>query len=392
MRIIATDKGQKAIYLAIAELLGHKGGTPKDKVKYGKKCHTNRKLHNLILEERVLTDEVKEELLKANPLLTTDETYVIEERNRAENARGELHENIWLERLYDELDQYAISKITGKIFAWSVPIELDASASMLSYIGLLLGEKRLLEMTNSSFTGTLNDPWKVNDKLPRKMTKSVIMKKVYGSSRSEAELLKDDNIDFTVEQLALLREELQTGAYGVANDFKEFIIRNVKPTENMTPCVYEDTFEVKCNRYRNVGEYVVPYDIFDSQSKLIKRIKHVHTSKVADLEQFRKYWVTGLVHSLDSQVLNYVMEKVMEKYGWGIDIHDAILVSPEAAEDVRNWYAEELQVIYDNRKAILTNFFNSIGIRSSEAMNEWDKLMSKVVPVENFKASGWTLK
>lgn len=97
------------------------------------------------------------------------------------------------------------------------------------------------------------------------------------------------------------------------------------------------------------------------------------------------------MHSQDSQVLDFVMEKVMSTYGWGIDIHDAIIISPEAASDTRNWYAAELQVIYDNRSTILTNYFNSIGIRK-EAMADWDKLMAKVVPATNFTASPYALK
>ena len=81
----------------------------------------------------------------------------------------------------------------------------------------------------------------------------------------------------------------------------------------------------------------------------------------------------------------------MNKYGWCLDIHDAWIVSPESAADVRNWYAEKLQWVYDNRKSILTNYFQSIGI-TAKAKAEWDKLMDKVVPVENFTASGWALK
>lgn len=60
-----------------------------------------------------------------------------------EDDRKSLHENIWLERLYKELDQYFILPVgsdderrtavmSGRYredsYKWSVPIEIDASA------------------------------------------------------------------------------------------------------------------------------------------------------------------------------------------------------------------------------------------------------------------------
>jgi hypothetical protein len=69
-----------------------------------------------------------------------------------------------------------------------------------------------------------------------------------------------------------------------------------------------------------------------------------------------------------------------------------VLVSPAAAADVRRWYAEELEAIYDNRKEILEQFFRSIGITSA-AKQQWDALQAKIVPFEGkFKASHMALK
>jgi hypothetical protein len=362
MRIKATDEGQFAICLFVAELMGHKGGTPNDKADFGKQCHLERKLPQLVLD--------------------------------CEHDQSELNELIWLERLYEELDQYALSKITGRSFYWSVPIELDASASMMSYIGLLLGDDNLLKMTNTVYSGKLMDPWRVHEVVPRNMNKCVVMKSTYGSSATPSKLLEDDGISYTLEQIQLMNESMTTGVYASANELKEFIIKNAKTSEVMSPTVYEDTFEVECNRFRNVGDYAIRYHIYDTKSKLIKEISHVHTHKEADLDQFRRYWMTGLVHSLDSQVLNYVMEKVMDKYKWAIDIHDAIIVSPEAAADVRRWYAEELQVIYDNRDAILRTYFESIGIDIDHTnREEWLRVVAKVTPItEPVTCSGWALK
>lgn len=353
-RNLATDKGATAIYLFIAELLGFKGGTPVDKELFGVECYKARKLHELNL---------------AN-----------------EADRSELHENIWLERLYSELDMF---HSTNEHY-WSTPVELDASASMLSHKGLLLGSKRMLEATNTSFTGTFNDPWKV-DNVSRVAVKTSIMPMLYASSKAPHELLTDNKVDYTLEDIHILNEELTNGMYSEANNFKEFILRWVKPSPEMKVHVYEDTFQVECNRFKNVGETTLQYDIFDTESNSVRRITHTDTKRVPDIEQFRRWFVTGLIHSQDSQVLDFTMEKVIDAYSWGIDIHDAIIVCPEAVDFTREAYAEELQVIYDNRKKILSNYFTSVGI-GTEAVSDWEKLMASIPQIENFKASKWALK
>lgn len=261
---------------------------------------------------------------------------------------------------------------------------------MLSHIGLLLGDKRLLEMTNTSYTGTLTDPWHIEG-TTRKKLKTVATPTTYGSSQEPHVLLQNAGLSYTLDELKVIRQAVYNGPIGLANLFKDFIIRWVKPQSEMQIQVYEDTFAVECNKFKNIGEVTVKYDIYDSIDKKIRRVLHTKTKRVPDLEQFRRWFVTGLIHSQDSQVLDFVMEQVMSAYGWGIDIHDAIIVCPEAASDTRNWYAEELQHIYDNRETILNNYFKSIGI-GAEALGDWRHLMSKVETTTDFKASPWALK
>lgn len=62
-----------------------------------------------------------------------------------------------------------------------------------------------------------------------------------------------------------------------------------------------------------------------------------------------------------------------------------------AAEDVRQWYADEMTKLYNNREEILRNFFISIGINSS-AMVAWHELSDKVVPIEDFVCRKEVLK
>ena len=82
----------------------------------------------------------------------------------------------------------------------------------------------------------------------------------------------------------------------------------------------------------------------------------------------------------------------MAKYGWGIPIHDAFLVSPAAAADVRTWYAEELTKIYADRKQILGDYFKSINITGA-AKSQWDDLNAKIKPVKGiFRVNHMALK
>lgn len=67
----------------------------------------------------------------------------------------------------------------------------------------------------------------------------------------------------------------------------------------------------------------------------------------------------------------------MDKYGWVIDIHDAFLICPEAAEDIRAWYAEFMQAVHADRHTILANYFKSIGI-GAEAQTSWELVKSMI--------------
>lgn len=365
-----------AIFLFIAELTGSfeaGTGTVDDKLKCGQQDYINQHLHDL--------DLTKEE------------------------DRKEVHQNVWLERLYNELDCYFELPKGNKVcralaldigayrtssYQWSVPIELDASASVCQFLGVLLGDKRLMEMTNV-IGDTLQDPWKL-DGIPRSMLKTAATPMLYASSKSCSELWRDAKIDFTPEHVALYNKEMSEGAFGLANMFKEFLVNNCQPKPVMDVHVGSDEFTVYCNRFRNVGEKTKAYKIWDSVDERYNIVLHTDTKKVPDLEQFRRFWPTCLVHNLDSQVMNNVVNKVMNKYGWGIPVHDAILISPAAADDVRQWYAEELEGIYENRSTILQNFFTSIGITGA-AKAQWDKLKAKIVAFEgDFKVSAMALK
>jgi len=116
-----------AIYLFIAELAGHKclGGTEVDKARAGKQAYLNKELPQLNL--------------------------------KSEEGRKDLHEWIWLHRIYKALDK--LNKRGWVI--WDILIEIDHTMSLAQVAGALLNDERVLEATNV-LGPTLNDAWFIN--------------------------------------------------------------------------------------------------------------------------------------------------------------------------------------------------------------------------------------
>lgn len=268
----ATIKGANAIFLFIAELNGYKSGTVEGKLAFGKQCYVDNHLHTLDYSQ--------------------------------EADRSNAHENIWLSRLYDDLDNFyclaPLDRLDSNLdvlvrddYKWTVPIELDASASMLQWIGILLGDSRLLSMTNV-IGDTLSDPWAFQG-ISRTQFKHAATPMLYGSSKACHELWQSKGHKYTLDQVKAFNTELSSGALGLANQFKEFLIHNCKPTAEMQLHVRDEKFTIECNRFRNVGERTSSYDIYDSIDSSIRRIHHTQTSRIPDLDQFRRFFMTALV-------------------------------------------------------------------------------------------------
>jgi hypothetical protein len=347
MRKLATTEGFNAILLFVAELNGYKSGNVVDKQNYGFKCY---------LEETI---------------------------------PHEPHEAIWAKRAYKELAGFQISQLEGTNYYWSMPLELDVGASMLQIMGALLGDRNLLEMTNAISTGILNDPWGQVNEVPRKKTKAVLMRQLYGSSQSAPKILDSEKLEYSAEEIIRLEKGLHSNGYGVANAFKNFLISNCNLSETIYPVVWNDKLEVPCNRHHTKGDKPIIYSMLNNKGKL-QRLIHWKTVKEADVKSFRRWVVTGLIHGIDSQIVNAVMAQM----DWAIDIHDAVICNPEDATKVRKLYAEQLEAIYNNRQSILNNYFASIGIKSTTKTKlEWAKLKSMITPIEGeFKCSMWAMK
>jgi len=110
------------IYYFVAELTGSKAKTEYFKIQDGIKAYRERHLPVLDLS--------------------------------SEEDRKDLHELIWLERIYQSLDTlYANGTIE-----WTVPLEIDASMSINQFVAALTGDIRLARRTNM-LGFKLTDPW-----------------------------------------------------------------------------------------------------------------------------------------------------------------------------------------------------------------------------------------
>ncbi len=267
----------KNIMLAIAELQGYKVGTVEGKLQCGINSYVTSKLHDL--------------------------------DSSNESDRSDIYENIWLERLYLDLDAAygidsdplarALAVDVGTVaddYKWSVPIELDANASMLSYMGALLGDERLLTMTNSLVVDdNLSDAWSTVAGVPRNAVKKRFTPSLYGSMQTARTLLERAKYskEEIEEYIPLINAEENNGAFGLANMFKDFIIKHVKTEEVMDVVIGDDAFEITCNKWKDLGDHREWY-VFPTATGE-KMVPHYVTKRVPDLVAFKRYFVTLLV-------------------------------------------------------------------------------------------------
>lgn len=233
---------------------------------------------------------------------------------------------------------------------------------------------------------TLKDAWTFQG-MSRDQFKKATTPLLYGSSQDCRTLWKAKKIEYTPEQVKAYNKELTSGPLAVADKFKDFIINNVKPKEEMTVKIWGETFQINCNRFRNVGDYTKRYDIYDSTSATVKTIYHTHTHKEADLGQFKRYFVTLLIHHIDSRIA----DDIALQLNWVLPIYDAFIVHPADAMQVRKLYTSNLDKLYADREVILSEYFKSIGI-DSKASVAWSELQTHIVPVQNYKAQLSCLK
>jgi hypothetical protein len=203
------------------------------------------------------------------------------------------------------------------------------------------------------------------------------------SSDSDLELVVDKV--FIGSENRNISEKFNTYKLKVPSNF---LIKNCNLAPVINPVVNEEQLEVPCNRHHIHGERPVAYKVVDSKGD-IKTLVHWNTVKSPDLKSFKRWVVTGLIHALDSQIVDAIMAKL----DWALDIHDAVICNPEDVWTVRKLYAKELTNIYNNLQSILNSYFKSIGIRATPAVQkEWSMIAKEVDTVETFNCSMWAMK
>ena len=373
-RNVATASGLKHKYLFIAEILGYKNGNVAGKVNFGRRAYFNKRLLDLDLP----------------------------------NDLDDLYENIFLERMYSELDTVLLMSNWKKTAAiarfragtltmtdaakkietfngarWFVPAEIDASASILMIEGLLLNHKPFLNRTNV-IGGTIQDAWG-HETITNRLQFKSIMRICYGSSQKPADMWQGMGIEYNITEVKAFEDELSHGELAVADKFKNFLIQNSRMIENMTISVMNDTFDIKCNKYYNVGDVTSKFDFYDTYTHSIRRIHNTDTIKKPDLKRFRVSTPTTLVHCLDSQVADNTTNHIFDMYGWILPIHDALILDVEAIDDAKDIYCSgktddepSLEKIHRTRNTILGKYFTSIGI-SSTKVKDWKQQVASFV-------------
>jgi len=258
-------------------------------------------------------------------------------------------------------------------------------------MGLLLGHRPYLQRCNM-LGNQLQDAWKI-DGIPNRVQAKTIMRQLYGSQATPQAMWQDMGIEYTLEEALAFSEELNSGELALANKFKDFIINNCQMQPTMQFNVWEEQFEVQCNKFFNRGEKTIKYDFYNSYSKSIKRIHHTDTIKVPDLHSFRRFTVTAPIHNLDSRAEDITCDVVYDEFKWVLSVHDATIVDCEGADLTRSTYANQLELVYKDRNNILQEYFRSINIPAS-AIAEWKREVAPLIePLkEDFKCSPLVLK
>ena len=376
----ATEVGLRNKYLFIAQLCGFKSGSAHAKEQFGRVCYY----------DGVHAHDPVENLWLLNTYEDLNNMFA----ERFESTRYERHSRIcdykidtnWhkarVPAMIEELKALELSIVTSSTYKWVFPIEIDMSASVIGYIGLLLGHKPYLDRCNIT-QGDLTDAWG-HDIITNRDQFKTAMRPMYGSQMSAKDMWNDMDIKYTAEEVLAFQQELTVGEFAPAMAMKDFIINNSRMQPEMRLVVNGESTLTYCNKFHNIGETTSMFDLYDTATNSIRRVHNTEIKQVPDLKSFKRYGPTGLIHPLDGQVMDTTVDAVIDQFGWVIDIHDAMVLCAESADYARDIYANgrtatepSLMQIYTNRNSILSEYFTSLNIPASK-VSEWK---STVVPL-----------
>jgi hypothetical protein len=343
---LATDESKRNAYLYISEMLhGHEGNIFR-KARKGRKAFSEREYLDL--------DTTKEKDL------------------------DDLFENVWLERIYNDLE--ACEKNPNHLV--TAAIEVDFSASNMTIIGLLLGHQDYVDHTKYM--------WNIEG-LSKNHVKFAQTPYVFGGKKSIVVYWTDKKLEFTKEQVTTMQYEMRKGKFSVANRLKDIIIDHCHPEEFQEVNVRGHNHVVECNKHQRVLETTKQHIVYDSVKDQFSAIEHSTTVAIPDLNKFRTYFMTGLIHSVDSSVLDYICLHM----DWILPIHDAGIVSWSGATKMRKLALREMQDLRREGRSIIEYYLESINIDDKgwakylQLLNDVDELNKDM---KEFTISEYILK
>lgn len=386
----ATANGLKNKYLFIAQLCGFKSGSAHAKEQFGRTCyydgvHAHDPVENLWLLNTY--EDLNNMFAERFESIRYQRHLQIQEYKAGTNWH-----NSRVPAMIKALKSMEQQIIETSNYKWIYPIEIDMSASVIGYIGLLLNHKPYLDRCNIT-QGDLADAWG-HDIITNRDQFKTAMRPMYGSQMSAKDMWNDMNKDklptdkgylhYTQEEVLAFQHELTNGEFAPAMAMKDFIINNSQMRPEMYLVVNGERTLTYCNKFHNIGEITSVFDLYDTSTNSIRRIHNTETKQVPDLKSFKRYGQTGNIHHLDGQVMDNTADAVIDLFRWALDIHDALVLCAEAADYARDIYANgrtpnepSLKQIHTNRNKILSEYFTSLNIPASK-VSEWK---STVVPL-----------
>ena len=344
IKVNRTNKDQMGdIYYFIAELMGSKAPTEVAKIIDGMEYYARRELPEIDIN--------------------------------TEEGRKDLHELIWLTRIYTRLDKLYANILP--FVSWDIPLEVDASMSIAQFVGALTNDERLLTRTNM-IGDNLSDPWYIKG-VRRLSAKSVGTPTFYGSSQSAVSLIKKAGLSVDKEEIKAIRKEFALGGLAIMKQFKDAIIKNYALHEPVIKVkIWNDTFNIEVNKFKPAGAEIVVTEAWNGK-KYVKSFTR-EPILVPDYKYMKLFWATCLIHNLDSQAMDNIAYVIEE---WMLTIHDAIITAPGTASRCRHQYARQLKDINTNRHTIIRDFRDSIGATSVKADIMFMKLYQNTQQAES---------
>lgn len=289
----------------------------------------------------------------------------------------DLYEVIWCERMYAELDSWYLNPN----HEFTTPIEVDFSSSNMVMIGLLLGHSEYVDHTNYM--------WQIPG-LSKLHIKKAQTPYVFGSQAPITKLWKKAGLKWTADQVKLMKHHQAHGKFAIANMFKDIIVNHCQPEASMVLNVDNENFRVECNRFKYVGDTTKQYVVYNSDTQKLQVISHTDIVRVPDLFRFKTYFVTGLIHNLDSQIMDYMCDRM----NWVLPIHDAGIVSVTEARKFKHLAMDKMIEINSKGTDIVYNYLKSINLDDAgwKKYAQLQKLVKDLNTGKTMNITPWLLK